>query len=309
MRSRLLNIIEYDIVYPIMGVIYTSSELAGSEVPEAEAHKQAAIDVLDHVGGLDNSVLTMIHGSVPEGRSNVRSDLDVLVTYVFDRAEDEPHVTDKIKEALDDIGADTGVKIEANLWPADEPASARQERMYDLLFSHHLARSMANEEWRVGEVDGPIMDIASVPLDTEAVRRVALNYTTYKHSGFTKAPRIFNENDTSAISALQRAFEFPKAAGRKVGQLVGTIQQVTVDDYRKVLRTADGQEGLLDTLEQLRGIDVAYTELLEHLHSGATDISSDDIAEYGAWLQDRYPKALHLGMIAASGLSEFVSEA
>lgn len=289
-----------------MGVVYSSAEVLKPNFPRPGDHDTAARLVLERVGGLDTTVLTMVHGSVPEGRANLRSDLDVLVTYRPGAIEDEPLVVDGVKQILDDIGDKTGVKVEANIWPVGEHPDARRERMYDILFSHHLALSMGVSDWCVGDPDQAVIDLASLPLSPEAVRRVALNYTTYKHAGFTGAPRVFNDREKSVLSIFQRALEFPKAAGRKVGQLISLDGGGQPNDYLEALRSAEHGEMVAGHLDNLRQIDLEYTALLESFQ-GRTDISNSEIDDYARWLSDRYSTALGIGIIAATSFTKFIA--
>lgn len=290
-----------------MGVIYASAEVAAAAIPNEYAHLAAAQGVIDRVPQMEGSVLTVVHGSVVDGRANVRSDLDVLVTYRFDDPATEPAIVDGIKAALDDIRDETHVKIEANIWPADEPMEARLQRMYDRLFGHHLAAAMAHPQWSVGEPDEKIQDIAALPLDTVGLRTVMFNYLTYKHSGVSKAPRTFDDNDRACLLALQRVLEFPKAFGRKVAQMSGTLHPDGAGDYQAALDRSDTGPELKAALTNLRAIDREYTALLEQVAPSLGNLADYDILAYREWLTRKYAEALPLGMIAASGFVRLLS--
>lgn len=289
-----------------MGVIYSGAELAAGHIPITGDHERAALAVIERIPKLAGTVLTMVHGSVPKGHSNCRSDLDVLVTYSFDDAVAEPMVIDDIKMFLDEISEETAVKVEANIWPVSEPVAARAERMYDLLFSHHLAKSMENDTWVVGDPDEQIRAIAGLPLDHERMKRLMFNYMTYKHAGFTKAPRDFEEGGKPAMAALQRALEFPKAAGRKVAQLTRTVLEVPVDNYQAVLSEAEVSPDLLRVIESLRTIDRTYSSILEDYSNRDSILTRADIEEYTSWIEGNYPLALSLGIVAATGFTHYI---
>lgn len=291
-----------------MGVIYSSLEVARATLPMDGAHQNAAEMVMDKVSSLDGSALTVVHGSVPDNRANIRSDLDVLIAYRFDRPVDEPVVVDGIKAVLDDIAAETNVKIEPNIWPADEPLVARVERMYDTLFAHHLARAMSHPKWSVGEVDEKIAEVAATPLDGSALMKVMFNYLTYKHSGVAKAPRIFNESDRSALLAFQRVLELPKALGRKILQLTHSLTPDAASDYCGAFEDNNVGDELRNAMAGLRAIDTEYTALVAQLANAQQTLDYRDIGDYADWLSDRYNQALPLGMIAASGFTRYLAK-
>lgn len=288
-----------------MGVIYSTVEVAGGMLPGPDDHEKAAGQVLERVGSLGTTVLTLVHGSVSEGRAGIRSDLDVLVTYRYERHSEEPAVVDGIKSALDMISDETYVKIEPNIWPAGEAAAVQAERIYDPLFNHYLAVRMTQAAWRVGEPDAAIMERAAGECDTATIRREALKYVTHKHSGFTKAPRHFSEADQRAMAVFQRALEFPNAAGRKIGPLTDQPDHPDASTYEEALSAAGGYDATIDALHDLRLIDRGYTALVT-IAAGRT-LDADEILDYHQWLNSHYRRAVGLGMVAASGLSRFVA--
>lgn len=291
-----------------MGVVYSGAELWGCKLPAEGAHMEAAACVVEEVGGMEEAVLTVVHGSVVNGTSNVRSDLDVLVTYDSSVLMEEPKIVRSINRALGRIGRETNVKIEANIWPADEALEARKERMYDLLFSWHLARSMKHPDWAVGDPDEKILEIADHSLDDEgALRRVILNYTTYKHSGFAKAPTYFDESD-KALAALQRAFELPKALGRKIRQMEGDDAEASADENLEALESSGLKGKTRYALERLSELDAAYTGNLEELwefYQGGPDECT--FKSYKDELTRVYPVAIDLGIVAASGFTNYIT--
>ena len=288
-----------------MGVVYATSDFERGHIPRDGDHLRAATAVLELVGALEETELTVVHGSVRDGRSTVRSDLDVLVTYQPDSPAKEPSLVRKINGILDEIGTDTHVKIEANLWPADESVAARRERMYDLLFSRHLAVNMQDPQWVIGTPDQGIVDIAAASHDASALRGVVLNYTTYKHSGFTKAPREYTETDR-ALAALQRALELPKSLDRKVSQLLG--EEESFDG--EALIGMGMKHHTMAALLMLRHMDGDYTGLLTMaLREFGQGVPTEEMTqEHRAWLATYYPVAIDSGLVASSGFSRFVEQ-
>lgn len=285
-----------------MGVVYSGAELLQGSIPGPDDHLKAAHAVLSEVSALDETQLTVVHGSVPDGRFNVRSDLDVLVTYKADTPATEPSVVRAVNNRLDRISADTHVKIEANIWPSDEGAAARRERMYDLLFSRHLAKSIVNPDWAIGEPEETIQEIAEASYEDGILRAVILNYTTYKHAGFAKAPSVYSESDR-VLAAFQRALELPKSLDRKVGQFLGT-------DIRSANALSDlgMHDDTVEAMETLRRLDHAYTDALVPFQTKADLPTAEEVADYSGWLADSYASAIDNGLIAASGFSHFASD-
>ena len=300
----MLSLLCYNIY--IMGVIYTSSEVSQALVPTDGAHIDAAQRVIESVPGLDGSVLTVVHGSVPDGRANIRSDLDVLITYRYEDPNAEPLIVDRIKATLDRIAADTNVKIEPNIWPADEPTVARRERMYDLLFAHHLSEAMHHPVWSVGDPDAKLTEITAMTLDEASIRKIMFNYLTYKHSGITKAPREFDDTNNSALLGFQRVLEFPKAFGRKAMQLTSSLYPDAADNYPSAFDHPDVSEELSKVIVELRKTDAEYTKLLVSMSDNFGNLRGKEVSDYNKWLGDRYPKVLGLGMVATSGFTQFL---
>lgn len=291
-----------------MGVIYSSHEVAHGNIPTEGAHLSAAETVRNDVCELEEVSLTVIHGSVPEYRSNIRSDLDVLVTYDVENPADEPLVVRKINGVLDMVSRSSRVHIEANVWPAGEAVAARRERMYDLLFSRHLARAAQDETWARGNVDPTLLEVADSSYgDDEMLRRIVLNYTTYKHAGFVKAPAVFAEDD-KVFSAMQRALEFPKSAGRKVEQLLGLSRDATSEENWQTMVESGMSGYAMEAMMALHCIDQEYTGIVENVQPGRRMFGERELASYTQWLRRNYAPVIDLGIVAASGFTNFIAE-
>lgn len=295
-----------------MGVVYSSLDIECEKFPTQDDHTRAADAVLDLVSDVPGVELTMVHGSVAEGRSNLRSDLDLLVTYSADGT-DEARLVREVNCLIEEVGADTDVAIETNIWPVDEPPAARRERMYDLLFSRHLAHSMqVNETWRRGEPDRLTIDIADelAEATVKQVARIAVNYTIYKHGGFAKAPRGggYSVDDSRALAAMQRALEFPKSVGRKVEQLAGLPgYNQDYEEYWAALADAGLSKITLESLRVLRTVDKECTQIIDAFDEAGT-VSDADSEAYRLWLIDTYPRVIDSGLVAASGFTRFIAE-
>lgn len=287
-----------------MGVVYSVGEMESGLFPGPESHMQASQLLLQRVPEVPEVVTTMVHGSVADGNWNLRSDLDFLVLYDVEPIR-EPYVVDAVQRRIQDVEVETGVKVEYNLWPVDEPRGAREQRMYDLLYSWHLARSFENSDFLVGLEDPLTIDIANMSPTPERIREIAQNYVTYKHAGFTSRAPVFYDGSTSALSMMQRGLELPKAAGRKVAQVIGAAQGIKVggNDF-------DFDVSLLDpttraAIDRLISINSTYTEELQELvdkpNRGRTDINAYEVFIDGIYLEIK-----DNGIIVTSGLSRFI---
>ncbi|NTW62210.1 hypothetical protein HGB25_02265 [Candidatus Saccharibacteria bacterium] len=288
-----------------MGVIYSSAELSRGHIPSECGHIEAAQSLVSEVPRLGGVVLTIVHGSVSEGRFNMRSDLDVAVTYIAETPADEYEVVDGIKAVLDRTEQKTHVKVESNIWPTDEPIAARSERMYDRLFANHLADSMLDANWSIGLSDSMISKISAMPVNID---KVMYNYLTYKHGGVTKAPRYFNSADSRSTLAMQRILELPKALGRKVAQSGGDLHPECTDGFQGALESVDMSDTFRDSVQTLRTIDGDYSGLLKDYVSLGPTISCAEVSEYEAWLADRYRVALAAGVVAVSSFTRHFAQ-
>ena len=149
---------------------------------------------------------------------------------------------------------------------------------------------------------------AGAPLTPERVRSVAYNYTTYKHSGLAKAPRQYNETNPSAIISMQRALELPKAAGRKVGQLLTITHGIRVNNYIDALKKTDAEPILIESLDELQRLDNNYTNLIASLVAKKDFVSVDELRNYNEWLTTLYPKIINLGILATSGFIRYIDK-
>lgn len=288
-----------------MGVIYSTQEVARNETPKIGNHLRAAHLVTQRIPRLAGIALTIVHGSVAEERFSDRSDLDVVITYEVDHPTQEIVVVNDIKSTLDEINKETHVKIEPNIWPADEPLGARTERMYDRLFANHLAESMINAQWSIGKSDSMISRISAMPVD---IHKILNNYLTYKHNGVTKAPINFDSRDPFSLLAMQRILELPKALGRKVAQSHGILHPEATGDFKDILDNADISDHFHESIIGLREIDQGYSTLLKDYLSRNGSFSEGDLSEYESWLFENYSKSLSLGIVAVSSFTRFLPD-
>jgi len=292
--------------YFIMGVVYSSKDIERGHTPGASYHHEAAVAVRDGVSAIGGVVLTVVHGSIVEGRSNLRSDLDLLVTYQPQRADKEMDLLDEIKAVLEDVKADTHVQLEVNLWRADQHRDARVQHLYDRFFAHHLAAAMRSPTWAVGEPDSVIDEIVAEEITESMGRNFILNYLAHKHGGVTKAPRFYNEESEAARFALQRILELPKAFARKALQMQGHVVPNKSVDPLLTLETLGVPNEFVDLMASLVDMDADYTVKLREWSQNQVPTASL-VQEYYDYLLNLYPKALKAGLLAVSGLTDFVA--
>jgi hypothetical protein len=161
---------------------------------------------------------------------------------------------------------------------------------------------VVDEEWAVGEPDPSIQAIADSSHDPAVLRGVILNYTTYKHSGFTKAPAEYGESD-KALAAFQRALELPKSLDRKVRQYL----EESPDETAIVSDESIGKDAAR-AMALIRPIDADYTDIVNALHGMAGDLSEAEMRGYDEWLAAHYPVVIDSGIIATSGFGKFISQ-
>lgn len=281
-----------------MGVVYSSKEVASGAIPQNGAHLEAAQKIINEVPEIEGVASTTVYGSVvdEDKHSSVRSDLDCLVD-----ADELYKTLSQIRNVIEKTEQETHVKVEPNIWIANESFEARTQRMHDRLFSVYLANAIQHPKWSVGHPDEKIIQIAASIPSGEQLRNVVLSYLTYKHKGITTAPLHFDDSD-KAVKSLQRVLELPKALGRKVGQLCVLSEGEEQDLFDHIT----GRKDLLHNLTELAAIDKEYTGYVSHLAVQLNELQPQDIEEYRRWLADRYKKAMPLGLMAIRGFTEVI---
>ncbi len=285
-----------------MGVVYSSREIANGAIPQNGAHLEAAQKIIEEVPRVEGVDLTTVYGSVvdEDKHANVRSDLDCLID-----ADESYKTLSQIREIIEEAEQKTHVKIEPNIWIANESFEARTQRMHDRLFSVYLANAIKNPTWSIGKQDEKIIQIAQEIPSGEQLRSVVLGYLIYKHRGITTAPLHFD--DDKSIKAMQRVLELPKSLGRKASQLCVLLEKDGFKEERSLFDHVAEDEKLPKILTDLGAIDKEYTEYVEELAIQVNELRPEDTEEYKKWLADRYKKAMPLGLAAVHGFSEAIS--
>lgn len=285
-----------------MGVVYSSKEVASGAIPQDGAHLEAARKIIEDVPEIKGVELTTVYGSVvdKDKHSNVRSDLDCLID-----ADEQYETLAQVREIIEKAERKTCVKVEPNIWIANESLEARTQRMHDRLFSVYLANATQHPKWSVGRPDEKIFQIAAEIPESKQLRDIVLGYLTYKHRGITTAP--LNFDDDKSIKAMQRVLELPKSLGRKANQLCILLNRDGLSEERSLFDHIATEEDLIRNLDSLSAIDKEYTEYVEELAIQIDELKPDDIEEYRWWLADRYKKAMLLGLAAVHGFSQAIT--
>lgn len=286
-----------------MGVVYSSQEVANAAIPQEGAHLKFAELIIAEAPQIEGIEYTTVYGSSvdPDKEPGHRGDGDCKFIYRVDTPESEYDTLSRLRELIERTERETHVKLEPNIWVANESVDARASRLSDRLFSRYLVNAMRSPRWNVGGVDPTLVEIAEQPLDSEQLRNTVLQYLAYKHKGITIAPLDFDDSD-KAVKSLQRALELPKALGRKVEQLC----ILSGDREQDLFSHITSQNGWVYDLTRLGAIDKEYTGYVKELALRLHELRPEDIEEYRCWLTDRYKKVMPLGLMAIRGFTEMI---
>lgn len=293
-----------------MGKVFSPLEIQAGIIPEPGAHEAAAHYIVDAL--LENTTdffngngvqAGMIYGSTAMGSANIRSDVDVLVTY-------REQLADKALPAIRWVFRHAerrfNVPVEANILPVGATFSPL-EHAIDPLFAEHLIDIQNQDEprWSYGwPVDGLGIDPRILTEDT--IRKLAIRYCSAKSRRLTRG--LVEYDGGPDYKHLQRALELPAAIGRKVLAVVygsaHVSQAVLQDKYN-----ATGQVArLFDTITE-KGWDIADSKQrfleLANLDSTYNDILGDALdgklthSAYGKYLSSSYEATLLLGIRVA----------
>jgi predicted nucleotidyltransferase len=275
----------------------------GLWVPINETRRQLNYDVMQRVSGINAG---MVYGSTALGSANVRSDLDVLVTYYTNH----PQVLTTMREVFEETQKRFKVPVEHHIVPVVSLLSPL-EHTIDPLFAKHLFEIQAQDEprWSYNwPVDGLRWGDA---VDEQQVRALAIRYCSAKRRQLVNGTVDYRGNPNYAV--MQRALELPAAIGRKV--LAATDGQDKVD--QQLLQDKSEMMGtLLDrynssrisymgepdkSLADLSELDFEYDDLLASTIGGETALK-----DYSEWTDVNYLRALELGAHVATSWVEIL---
>lgn len=208
-----------------MGVVLNPEVVRAGHFPAVGAHAVAAEEVMARCLLLQREVMTgfgrpaiehVIHGSVPEGRFNVTSDIDLCVLLTDNLKEPEYK---RVISGVGSIGREIlgvyHIVLEAKLVPMSSLGLGRED---DPLFFHYLSKLVDPEnenykpEWTSYGMEPGLFN----PYDREPSRREAedglIDYLAAKLQSFVQPPCDASE----AEKRVQRAHELP---GRSIAKL------------------------------------------------------------------------------------------
>lgn len=270
-----------------MGKVFTPEEVAFSQIPQIGAHQQAATFIMDTLVGKtvpDGLEGALIYGSVPDGMSSLRSDVDFLVAY-------DPNFT----TCLDDVAGAVQVAQDQYHVPVELTALSTRDIQQgwhgiDPLFLRHLLRAQNRGRFCYGQPASLLDDsVGTYNISRQQAFDTMRDYCREKTEKFAKA--VANDRYIDP-HLLQRALEAPKNIGRKVLYLTHADTSVLagqeivsefVDFVDKLLYPGMGrlESNFAWLVERLGRFDEDYTSLL-----GLTiDDTPEMIGEYTSWLE------------------------
>lgn len=269
-------------------------------VPEEGAHIEAAKYIVEQLFygqeafSFDPSVFVetgidsgLIHGSVTQGKDNIRSDIDILAIY---RPGSE--VLETVRNVFDATRRAYNVPIEANLITMNDALTGSHG--IDPLFYRYLysAQDDAEFSWN-WPMDSLALGFSEGAFGAKRLGRVVQRYVGAKTASFSKELVA----DFVEFHRIQRAYELPKNLGRKVLSMLSSdfrVQDHDADDIKEGLirfveRQSETNEALVDriakNIDRLLNQDSEYGELLED-----TLDAKKSLKEYGYWFSGSGPR-------------------
>lgn len=221
-----------------MGVVYSPEQLR--RLPRPGDHITAAEDIraiLDSHLPDSDGVGYVIHGSVPEGRSSIRSDLDVLIVaggWAIERS------GQTIGKMIGEVMGDCGVPIELKV--ADSQMISDGSYQMDTLFATHIVGSL-KPEWSRGIT--PELFVRYLGASQEDIYRQCVEYGRAKMGKFGSAILAGGCPD---LRVYQRALELPTAILRKSLTTLARLDferlDLDIDRLSNAARTREELESL-----------------------------------------------------------------
>lgn len=294
------------IVLLIMGVVYSQETIQLGRVPSRDQLTDAAENVTELLTFMYDEGLidhAMVHGSVPEGRHNTRSDLDAYIVH-----KDIRTASSSLRKLRSVATKEADVVLEPVTVPLSFTAATTNTMMYDPLFIYHLKEDFEKpgSEWIVGGPDKRITNRGPLVLDHQEIGRIMSAYVGYKLNGFFKLIVDVEYIDSEAQrSGFQRALEFPKSMYRKLQQAEQVNPNELTDTSR--LGFAAFLEQMVDKgmitdkssrlLQQVRQADSGYSLLLEDFSQGTARV--DDVKKL---LADNYGEVVSCAAMSAEDI-------
>ncbi|HEX5448275.1 MAG TPA: nucleotidyltransferase domain-containing protein [Candidatus Saccharimonadales bacterium] len=277
-------------------VLETLFEPPGLWLPIDDASRQLNYDVDRKIRSIESG---MVYGSTALGTANLRSDLDVLITYYHSH----PQALATLRETFEQAEDQFKVPVEHHIVPVTALSNPLTHTI-DPLFATHL-RDVQRQENPRWSYNWPMHGYHGITINEQQVRALAIRYCGTKRRQFING--LVDYRDSSNYAIMQRALELPAAIGRKV--LAATDGPEAVD--QSLLQNKSEILGMLldrynssriewmgepdKALADLAELDYEYSDLLISTIGGETSLD-----EYSKWLESHYLKALDLAIHVAS---------
>lgn len=304
-----------------MGKVFTPVAVEAGYVPEPGAHEAAGRLILESLSfpykmtdGMQRERLghvegVMIYGSTALGTANIRSDVDVLFTYNLASTRPSHLYGQGVLQAVNEVFSEVESKYHTPIEPSPYAANTLSNTLLHTIdpgFALHLHAVQENPVW---SVNWPVAGLYGGFGKTEVQDRLrpsVIRFLGHKQKRFARS--IVDFRGEPDLDAMQRAFELPNAAGRKILSLdpadetgirastdkPGTLKTVAqrmgqlIEDWQGRGLGLLLQEGLVDNqFTRLVETDVEYTDVLQQAVQGQITIES-----YTQWLRKNYSTAL-----------------
>lgn len=305
-----------------MGKVYSTEKVFEGNLPATGDHESAGRELIERLDGDGIVRGAMIYGSTVLGQSDLRSDLDILITY-DGRSADE--MLESLQYHFECITDHYGVSIEPHQTKYSSIANPLLHRI-DPLFANHLREIQHNP---AGIYNGfiygePLENLETFEPTERRIRNLAMQYANRKAGKFETAITKFGKTDGVVdLDLFQRALEVPAAIGRK---MIPATDMLGEEDYD----TTSKQETLQLTRRRLVGLRaIVDAQIDEDDWSGSVDSGRtfDDLVElndtynalliaavsggvdredYDDWLRDNYLDAIRLARKVADDWTELI---
>lgn len=279
-----------------MAKVFTPEQVLHDKIPDPSRFETAAGVLLDY---FDESYFlqdefkgALVFGSTTTGQANIRSDLDILISY---KAEDSWFIG-HMGLILKHLDKEFNIPVEPILYNRHRLTSG--EHTIDPIFSNHL-QSIDASKWGIRK--NPAKNIS---LKEEPWTDVFDRYSLHKESKFKKALlAIDSEVD---YKVLQRAYEIPSALGRKALALLETgDESICIDPHsaskQQIIKAIGSLASprTLSALERVTAANNEYDQLLERTIGG----SETRVSTYAGWLRHSYAQTIGFALDYTVGLS------
>ncbi len=261
-----------------MGRVFTPEQIEAGAVPEPANFEIAGRELLGMLatGMLEpgNEASTFnsgsyildgafIFGSATKGESNVRSDLDVFVSYSIGSSTMSQAILG-LRPAFAELQTRWHIAVEPVILHTAQLMDG--DHSVDPIFEQNLRSVPA--EWHVG--NNPLDHIQD---QSKSWSAVVHDYAMHKERKFTKA--LADTDTTVDYKVMQRALELPSALGRKCLALVYSRQALENNDYRDASKQKVVQAiaeiapaAIVAPLNKLVEFDRSYNHVLTNVING-----------------------------------------